>query len=163
MVVIMIVKWCKVEGSGRMFFGSYEHHLDHKGRLFIPAKFREILKDSSELYITKGFDGCLAVYSEEEFAPRLAEFRALAFNHADKRTHLRINFASIDKASVDSQGRLPIPAKLLQREKIGQDVMIIGVLDHFEIWDRERWNAYYEEGYARDEEIAEHLDEGKKE
>lgn len=159
----MIVKWYKVEGSGSMFFGSFEHHLDHKGRLFIPAKFRELLQDSLSLYITKGFDGCLAVYTEEEFAPRLAAFRSMSFNHADTRSHLRINFASIDKVEIDGQGRLPIPARLLQREGIGQDVVIVGVLDHFEIWGRNRWSAYYEEGYTRDEEIAEHLDEGKKE
>ena len=139
-----------------MFFGSYEHNLDAKGRLFIPSKFRS--KISGTVYITEGFDGCLAVYTKEDFEPKLKEYMSYSYNKKDTRSHLRINFASVDEIDVDKQGRLQIPSRFLKKEGISQEVTIVGVLDHFEIWDRQKWNEYYEENYSRDEEIAESLD-----
>ena len=81
-----------------------------------------------------------------------------SYNKKDTRSHLRINFASFDEIDVDKQGRLQIPSRFLKKEGISQEVTIVGVLDHFEIWDRQKWNEYYEENYSRDEEIAESLD-----
>ncbi len=153
----------EVVKSGRkwekMFFGSYEHNLDSKGRLFVPSRFRDELGE--QIYITKGFDGCLALYSEEAFKPKIEEYKSLSFNHADTRAHLRVNSSTFDKVSVDSHGRIAIPMRLLKRENITQEVTIVGVIDHLEIWDRERWNEYFDRNYGRDEEIAESLEERK--
>lgn len=153
------MKWSKVEGSGRMFFGCYEHNLDNKGRLFIPSKFRHEL--GTLVYITKGLDGCLAIYSKQAFEPKLEEYKSLSFNHAATRAHLRVNVASFEELNVDAQGRLPIPSRLLKKEGITQAITIVGVLDHIEVWDREHWNEYYENNYENDEEIVETLDDRK--
>lgn len=139
-----------------MFFGSYEHNLDAKGRLFIPSKFRSKIEGS--VYITKGFDGCLSIYTKADFEPKLKEYMSYSYNNKDTRSHLRIHFSSFDEIEIDKQGRLQIPSKFLKKEGISQEVIIVGVLDHFEIWDRKRWNEYYDENYARDEEIAESLE-----
>ncbi len=139
-----------------MFFGSYEHNLDAKGRLFIPSKFRSKIEGS--VYITKGFDGCLSIYTKEDFEPKLKEYMSYSYNNKDTRSHLRIHFSSFDEIEIDKQGRLQIPSKFLKKEGISQEVIIVGVLNHFEIWDRKRWNEYYDENYARDEEIAESLE-----
>ena len=144
-----------------MFFGSYEHTLDAKGRLFIPSKFRAKL--SGSVYITKGFDGCLAIYTKEDFEPRLKEYMSYSYNNKDTRSHLRIHFSSFDEVDVDKQGRLQIPARFLKKENISSEVTIVGVLDHFELWGRNAWNKYYEENYERDEEIAETLTRRKDE
>lgn len=145
-----------MEGSGGMFFGSYEHNLDAKGRLFIPSKFRSKIEGS--VYITKGFDGCLSIYTKKDFEPKLKEYMSYSYNNKDTRSHLRIHFSSFDEIEIDKQGRLQIPSKFLKKEGISQEVIIVGVLDHFEIWDRKRWNEYYDENYDRDEEIAESLE-----
>ena len=158
--VIIGLKWKKVGESGSMFFGSYEHSLDSKGRLCVTAKFREKLSDI--LYIVKGFDGCIAVFTEQDFAPKINEYLSLSFNHNDTRAHVRINASTIEETSLDKQGRLTLSSRLLKKEGIGPEVVIVGVIDHFEIWDRNAWEKYYEENYARDEEIAENLDARKK-
>lgn len=126
-----------------MFFGSYDHSLDNKGRLMIPSKMRDYA--GSKVYIMKGFDGCLSIYREEEFQKQLESLSSLPFNQKSTRDVSRIALASVSELEVDSLGRIKLPIKLLSQYNIGKEVMVIGVLDHFEIWDRNAWDKYTSE------------------
>ncbi len=138
-----------------MYFGNYEHSIDTKGRLVVPSKFREQL--GIVVYVTKGLDGCLNLYSEKDFEKTLQELSSLNFNNAVSRAHVRASAGSTDELQVDSQGRLQLPSKLLAREGLSKDVTIVGAIDHVEIWDRQKWNEYYEKACSNDETNAEAL------
>jgi MraZ protein len=123
-----------------MFFGSYNHSLDSKGRLMIPSKMRDYA--GSKVYIMKGFDGCLSVYREADFQKELESLSSLPFNQKSTRDISRVALASVSDIDVDSAGRIQLPSKLLSLYNIGKDVMVVGVLDHFEIWDQVAWEKY---------------------
>lgn len=125
-----------------MFFGSYEYSLDDKGRLTIPSKFRDEINKS--LYLLKGFDGCLSVYPESEFQNYISRLTSLEFEKSKVRLHQRILLSSVVELKVDNANRVLIPSKTLKQYGINKDVIIVGVLDHFEIWDNEKWKKYQE-------------------
>ena len=125
-----------------MFFGSYEYSLDDKGRLTIPSKFRDEI--SKSLYHLKGFDGCLSVYPESEFQNYISRLTSLEFEKEKVRLHQRILLSSVVELKVDNANRVLIPSKTLKQYGINKDVIIVGVLDHFEIWDNEKWKKYQE-------------------
>ena len=141
-----------------MFFGSYEHTLDDKGRLLLPKKIKEGLIDSSFLYILKGFEGCLSVYGKEEFVKLTKECESISFNKKNSRTYLRLVLSSVIELNVDKIGRIQLPTQILSKYQIGKQVTIIGVGDHFEIWDLNKFNDYQAEANEHFEEIAESLD-----
>ena len=140
-----------------MFFGSYEHSLDEKGRLLIPRKIKEGLKGFSNLYVMQGFEGCLAIYTEEEFKRLTEECNKLSFYKKNSRDYLRLMLASVYELSVDKVGRVQLPSQILEKYEISREVLIIGVNDHFEIWDRYKYLKYEKEANDRFEEIAESL------
>lgn len=141
-----------------MYFGSYEHTLDDKGRLMIPRRLKEGLSEGSALYIMKGFEGCIAVYNESEFEKLTKECSQISFNKKNSRTYLRIMLSSVTELNVDKVGRIQIPVATLNKYQIGKQVMIIGVGDHFEIWDLNKFNKYQDEANENFEAIAESLD-----
>ena len=144
-----------------MFFGSYEHTLDSKGRLVIPAKFRSQV--GNLLYILKGFDGALAIYKETEFQKMVEETSALAFNHKDTRGYIRVQLASASELEVDKQGRIQIPTQLVNRYGISKEVMVVGVYDHFEVWDKKVYLQYEKQMNENFEDIAENIKKDKDE
>ena len=109
-------------------------------------------------YITKGMDGCLNLYSEKDFEKILTELSSLSFNNPQSRAHIRANAGSTDECEIDKQGRLQLPSKLLVRENLGKEITIVGAIDHLEIWDRARWNEYFDNAYSNDEQNAKDLD-----
>ena len=120
-----------------MLNGEYKHSIDGKGRLFIPVKFRSELGDT--LIACKGFDECVSVYSEYEWK-KFTE--ALDSTSLITDAYLRRYFyAGVKELSVDSQGRTVLPLDLRQKAKLDKDVTIIGMKDHFEIWDNELLEA----------------------
>ena len=143
-------KWEKV---GNMFFGSYEHTIDEKGRLVIPRKMRDEL--GGKLFIMKGFDGALSLQKEEVFQALLEQFQTLPFNIKNNRDYLRPQLASACELEMDKMGRVQIPTLLLTKYKIGKDVVIIGAGDHIEVWDKQTYMAYEEEAEANFETLAE--------
>ncbi len=145
-------KWRKVVD---MFFGSFQHTLDSKNRLVIPAKFRNQVGNT--LYILKGFDGALAVYKEAEFTKLMEEASSLSFNFSTNRAYLRTQLASVSELEVDKQGRIQIPTQLATRYQIGKEVMVIGVYDHFEIWDKDAYLEYESKSSNDFENIAENI------
>ena len=123
---------------GRGFKGEYNHTVDAKGRLIVPAKFREALGET--FVVTKGLDGCLFLYPNEEWAIIETKFRELPLT-AD--------------CEVDKQGRILLPAVLRDFAAIGKEVVLVGVLNRVEIWSKERWLG--ENEYEDMDEAAEHM------
>ena len=117
-----------------MFFGLYEHSLDDKNRLMIPRKMRE--ESGIKVFILKGFDGALSVYKSVTFEKMVQEIETLPFNLKNSRDYIRIALASACELDVDKQGRIMIPTLLINKFHIEKDVVVIGVGDHFEIWNK---------------------------
>ena len=140
-----------------MFFGSFVHNLDNKGRLVIPSKMRDEL--GAKAYILKGFDGALSIYKESDFENLVKHINALPFNKKSSRAYLRVQLASVCELDIDRQGRALLPTQLLSKYKIGKEVIVIGALDHIEVWNKADYEAYEKAADSSFEEIAEELDE----
>ena len=133
----MVTQWEKV---GKMFFGSFAHSLDEKGRLMIPRKMREEL--GFKVYIMKGFDGSLSIYTVERYQKLVEEFNKLPFNQQRNRDYLRVQFASTYEMDVDKLGRLQLPTALLNKFNISRNVIVLGIGDHIELWDAKKYEEY---------------------
>lgn len=120
--------------------GTYEHSIDAKGRLFIPAKLREEL--GVTFYLAVGVDECLAIYPQETWNRFTEKFASLPMSQS---AAMRPLFANASKCELDSQGRIVIPQKLRKYAGLEKDAVIIGVNDRAEIWSAETWNAREEE------------------
>lgn len=138
-----------------MFMGEYQHALDGKGRLFIPARFREGLGE--KFVLTKGLDGCLFAYPPQEWASLEKKMRALPFTRSDVRAFVRFFFAGACECEVDRQGRILIPANLRRHAALEKEAVIIGVSSRVEIWALEQWEKYNQEAAAQAEQIAEKI------
>ena len=126
------------EKGGTAVTGQYQHSIDAKGRLFIPAKLREELGDT--FYVTiAGTDRCLAVYSEEEWAKLTEKFESLPYTKA--KTAIRSLYANAAKCEPDAQGRILLPQKLRAYAELEKDVVVAGVSKRAEIWNAEKWGA----------------------
>ncbi len=124
-----------------MYYGSFSYHLDEKGRLLLNKKFRAQLGD--KVYILKGYDGALSLYDETSFDAYMKAMQELPIlNSKDARDVYRIALSSVYDLAIDKVGRIVIPASLLSRYNISRDVMVIGLIDHFEIWDKDKWESY---------------------
>ena len=120
--------------------GTYEHSIDAKGRLFIPAKLREEL--GVTFYLAMGVDECLAIYPQETWNRFTEKFASLPRSQS---AAMRPLFANASKCELDSQGRIVIPQKLRKYAGLEKDAVNIGVNDRAEIWSAETWNAREEE------------------
>lgn len=142
-----------------MFYGSYIHNLDNKGRLVIPSKMRDEL--GSKAYILKGYDGALSIFKENDFLELVQKIKSLPFTKKNARAHLRVQLASVCELDIDKQGRALLPTQLLAKYKIGREVIVIGALDHIEVWNRSEYEAYEKTADSSFEEIAEELDDNE--
>ena len=121
-----------------MFMGEYNHTIDAKGRLIVPTKFREQLGEA--FVITKGNDGCLAIYTNEAWETFLGKIQTLpANNHI--RTYVRNIVGSSLEVVTDKKGRILVPGNLREHAGLDKDVVLAGVIDKIEVWDKERWQA----------------------
>jgi MraZ protein len=123
-----------------LFYGEYQHTVDPKGRVIIPAKFREGLGEN--FIITKGLDNCLFAYSMEEWKNFEAKLRTLPLADRDARAFMRFFFAGATECEVDKQGRILIPQNLREHAGLDKDVYIIGMSSRVEIWDKSKWEEY---------------------
>lgn len=137
-----------------MFLGTYTHTLDDKGRLTIPAKFREQLEHG--LVITRGLDGCLFVFTHEDWQ-RLTEIlgEKLPFTQSSGRQLSRFFFAGADDSTIDRQGRILIPAYLREYAQLESEVIVAGANTRLELWNPEQWRASMVQVEANAEAIAE--------
>ena len=142
-----------------MFYGEYEHTIDKKGRLIVPSRFTDSFKeyDVENLYITRGLDRCLFVFTENEWKSQESKFRSISFTKSESRKFNRIYFAGAARIECDKQGRILIPKYLKDYAGIKRDVMIIGVSNRIEVWSKDEWQQYYNGAKGSFEDIAEKL------
>ena len=146
--------WRKV-GDLKMFMGEYHHNIDEKGRLIIPAKFRDEL--GFKFVVTRGLEKCLYVYSETEWNNIVAKLKTLPFTKKDVRTFIRSFFSGATECEFDRQGRINITSPLVSYADITKECVIIGANDRLEIWSEEGWNNFFEENADKISDIAENL------
>ena len=135
--------------------GEYNHTIDTKGRLIIPSKFREALGD--EFVVTKGLDGCLFVYDNEEWQNFEGKLKTLPLTNKDARQFVRFFLAGAAAVEVDKQGRILLPSVLRAFAGLEKEVVLVGVASRVEIWSKEKWESAA--AYEDMEEIAEHMAE----
>lgn len=138
-----------------MFMGEFQHSIDDKGRMIIPAKFRELLGTS--FVITRGLDQCLFVYPMEEWKILENKLKSLPLMKADARAFTRFFFSGATECDWDKQGRANLPANLREYAKLEKDCVVLGVSNRVEIWSKDIWNSYFAESEGTFNEIAEKL------
>lgn len=136
-----------------MFMGEYSHSIDTKGRLIMPSKFRDMLGE--EFVVTKGLDGCLFVYDQNEWTAFEEKLKALPITNKDARKFVRFFLAGAAEVAVDKQGRILLPAVLREFAEITTDAVLVGVGSRIEIWSKDRWDGISE--YDDMDDIAEHM------
>jgi MraZ protein len=127
-------------GRCRMFFGTYTPKLDDKGRLFLPAKFRDELAEG--LVVTRGQERCLYVWSMEEFGRLTERMREVPVTNKAGRDYVRMFFAGASDEKPDKQGRVTIPPMLREYASLSRDCIVIGAMNRIEIWDAASWQSY---------------------
>ena len=139
-----------------MLLGEYEHTIDDKNRLTLPAKFRQEFADG--VVLTRGLDGCVFAYRRPDWE-RIVDTRLRELDQLSKegrRLH-RHFFAGAAEAELDKQGRVMVPAALIEHAKLGRDVVVAGVHDRLEIWDRAAWRDELKQVEGSAEDVAERL------
>lgn len=134
--------------------GEFNHSIDAKGRIIVPAKFREDLGE--EFVVTLGLDGCLFLYPDSEWREFVEQLKCLPGNRQARQLQ-RYFLAGATTCEIDKQGRVLIPAKLREHAKLEKDVVFVGVLGKIEIWSKELWDANND--YGDMETIAENMSE----
>lgn len=143
-----------VESGGFVFLGEYRHSIDDKGRIIIPSKLRNDL--GNNFIITKGLDGCLFIYSQNEWSNIINKYKNLP-DTKDKRSFMRIFLSGASICDYDRQGRINIPQALIKYASIDKECVIVGVFDRLEIWSIESWNAYVDDNSSNLSFIADNL------
>lgn len=138
-----------------MLIGEYEHSLDAKGRLIMPSKLREDMGE--KFIITKGLDGCLFGFSQNEWANFEAKLKALPLTNRDARNFSRIFLSGAIECELDKQGRFLISSNLREYSSMDKEVVIIGVGTRIEIWDKCKWNTYNSNENISADSIAENM------
>ena len=138
-----------------MFFGTYTPKLDDKGRLFLPAKFRDELLEG--LVVTRGQERCLTVWSLPDFGRLTDRLREAPVTNKGTRDYVRMLFAAASQEVPDKQGRITIPPVLREYASLGREVMVIGAMNRVEIWDPTAWRAYSEEQEQRFSELSDEV------
>lgn len=142
-------------GGDQMFLGTYEPKLDDKGRLILPAKYRDQLAEG--LVITRGQEHCLYVFKAEDFMQMQEEARKAPLSNREARNYLRVFLSGAVDQEPDRQGRISVPANLRTYAGLERDLAVIGAGNRVEIWNLESWNSFLEEQEAafaeRDDEI----------
>jgi transcriptional regulator MraZ len=122
-----------------MFLGEYELKIDHKGRLALPVRFREVFRGG--LVLSRGFDRCLIAYTALEWAKVAEKLVALPLTQLNPRRIARFTFSGAFDLELDRQGRVIIPLTLRQYAEINDEVVVVGAYSHLQIWSRELWTA----------------------
>lgn len=138
-----------------MFMGEYRHTIDAKGRLIVPAKFREQLGDS--FVVTRGMDGCLFGYTQEEWNILETKLQKLPLTKKDARAFVRFFYSAATECEIDKQGRINIPKSLRTHAALKKKCVVVGVSNRFEIWSEDRWDAFADEAEENFDDIAENM------
>lgn len=139
-----------------MLIGEYEHSLDSKGRLIMPSKLRESMGE--KFVITKGLDGCLFGFSQNEWNIFEEKLKALPITQKNARNFVRFFLSGAVECEIDKQGRFLISSNLREIAKLEKEVVIIGVGTRIEIWNKDKWKEYNDIENSSADEIAENMD-----
>ena len=140
-----------------MLLGEFKHNLDPKGRMAIPAKFRDKL--TAGAIITRGIDSCLFVFANNEWEALAAKLIALPLAQANSRAFTRLMMAGASNVELDAQGRILIPDYLRKYAGLKKEVVVAGLYNRIEIWDESSWSTYKTRTESSSEAIAEQLGE----
>ena len=140
-----------------MFFGTFEHALDDKNRLMVPAKLREEIPalEGGVFYVTQGLDRCLYAYTKSGWEQTAAKMQQAREGNPNARNLRRIFFSSAMRQELDAQGRLLLTDVLRVRAGLRKDVVLVGVSDHIELWDKTRWTRFMQGNQDKYEKFAE--------
>lgn len=140
-----------------MFIGEYQHTIDEKGRMAVPAKFRKQLKKGA--VVTRGLDNCLFLYPSEEWQELSERLARLPLNQSNARGFVRMMLAGAMDVRIDRQGRILIPDYLRRYGQIKNKVIVTGLYNRLEIWAEEKWQIYKDRAERTVEDMAEHLND----
>lgn len=140
-----------------MYLGEYRHSMDQKGRIILPAKFRDSMR--AGCVITKGQDRCLVIFDSEGWKLYVSRIRSLSQMDSKVRAFMRSVFGSASDVIPDSQGRVLVPPKLREYAGLERDVVVAGVDDHVEVWDASAWDRVIEEADRELVEVSQSLAE----
>ena len=138
-----------------MLIGEYEHSLDVKGRLIMPAKLRQDIGET--FIITKGLDGCLFVFSQNEWNNFEEKLKSLPLSDKNARNFVRFFLSGATECEVDKQGRFLITSNLREYALLEKEAVITGVGTRIEIWNKDKWKAYNSEENLSADQIAENM------
>ncbi len=138
-----------------MFIGEFQHSIDSKGRIAIPAKFRT--KIAGGAIITRGLDQCLFVFTNRDWETLAQKLISLPLAQANSRAFVRLMLSGATDVGLDSQGRILIPDYLRKYAALDKTAKIIGVYNRVEIWDEKTWESYREKTEGSSDEIAEKM------
>ena len=138
-----------------MLMGEFHHNIDDKGRLIIPAKFREDL--GNEFIVTRGIEKCLFVYSKDEWNKIVDKLKKLPFTNKDARNFTRFFLSGASMCEFDRQGRINISSNLINYASLNKECVVIGANDRLEIWSEVLWNNFFESNEDNLSDIAENL------
>ena len=142
-----------------MFYGEYSHSIDRKGRLILPAKFRDVCKEYGieKFFITRGLDKCIFMFSFEEWRVQEQKFKNMSFTKNESRQFNRLFFSGAVDVTPDKQGRFIIPQYLKEYANIKRDAVVIGVSNRIEVWDTALWGEFHKNSSSVFEKTAENL------
>jgi MraZ protein len=140
-----------------MFMGEYHHNLDSKGRLIIPAKFRDQI--GKEMVFTRGMEGCIFGYTSESWQKLETKLAHLPLTKRNARKFTRLFYSGAMMAEFDKQGRVNLTTTLKKHAGLSKECVIVGVSDRIEIWSAERWNQFTSDAGDNYDDIAEDLDD----
>lgn len=138
-----------------MFMGEYRHTIDDKGRIIIPAKFRDEL--GKTFVVTRGLENCLFAYPSPEWQQLEQKLKTLPFTRSDARAFTRFFFSGATEVELDKQGRINVPGNLRQYAKLEKECVVLGVSNRVEIWSKRIWEDYFQESEESFNDIAEKL------
>lgn len=151
-----MVHWIYSEsGEDSMFMGEFQHNIDTKGRIIVPAKFREGLGDT--FVLTRGLDQCLFAYPMTEWRILEEKLKKLPLTKKDARAFTRFFFSGAVECEVDKQGRINIAQPLRNFADLEKECVVIGVSNRIEFWAKDKWETYFEESEESFAEIAENM------
>jgi len=142
-------------GETKLFIGEYEHSVDAKGRVIMPAKLREDIGE--KFIVTKGLDGCLFAYSITEWTNFEDKLKTLPLTNKNARDFVRFFLSGAVECEIDKQGRFLIPGNLREYATLEKEIIIIGVGTRIEIWNKEEWKKYSSDENISADEIAENM------
>lgn len=138
-----------------MLLGEYKHSIDSKGRIIIPAKFREKLGE--DFIVTRGLDGCLFGYPADEWEKVESKLQKLPMAKKDARKFTRFFYSAATECRIDKQGRVNLPQTLIDFAELEKSCYLIGVSNRIEIWSKDNWDSFTEEAEDSYEDIAEDM------